>query len=78
MFYEAGLMANLIMERLKKVFPNLTLMLDMFHFIIGSKGQSILSKDFGIFLSLVKEHFHNAVYARTEEECPVSSYFAIY
>lgn len=59
-------------ETMKRTFPNVVWSLDAFHFLVGNKGISILSKDFGSAWSLVKEHFHNATYAKTEEECLVS------
>jgi hypothetical protein len=61
-------------KNLKEYFPNITVMLDTFHFIVGNRGISILSTDFGGAWILVKQHFHNAVYASTEQECLVSVY----
>ncbi len=59
--------------KVKEYFPHCLLMLDPFHFLIGNKGISILSTDFGGAWSLVKDSFHNALYAPTEQECLVSS-----
>ena len=57
--------------KVKTYLPNLILYLDTYHFIVGEKGVCILSKDFGNAWSLVKDHFHGAVYADTEEQCMV-------
>ncbi len=58
-------------EKIKQYLPRCTVMLDTYHFLIGNKGISILSKDFGLAWPTVKDHFHHAVYAKTEEECLV-------
>jgi hypothetical protein len=60
-------------NRLREYLPNVNLFLDTFHFIVGQKGVCILSIDFGGAWPLVKDHFHQAVYADTEAECMVSS-----
>lgn len=58
-------------EKIREYFPRCVVMLDTYHFLIGNKGISILSKDFGAKWTTVKDHFHHAVYAKSEEECLV-------
>lgn len=60
-------------EKIREYFPNCTVMLDTFHFLVGERGVCILSRDFGDAWKLVKDHFRGAVYAKKEEECLVRS-----
>ena len=64
---------TLCLNKIKQYLPNITLMLDTYHFYVGTKGNSILSKDFGKHWHLVKDHFRGAIYADTEQKCLVSS-----